>query len=128
LGDFQKKHGRKARDIKISDWAQKGGVMQLLLGRFVIASEALHFSPKSLDRLMIADGDRLETIRIGPEQENIDHLILSSCKYAFVGIQTLARCISVDVPEVISTLYARFQECYERMANEALATGIGEAS
>ncbi|MDH5835314.1 DUF5677 domain-containing protein [Luteimonas kalidii] len=119
LEGFRNTHGRRARDIKTFDWAQTGGVAHLLFGRFVIASEALHFSPKSLDHLLVTDGDRLEAVRIGPEDEDLDHLILSSCKYVFVGIQTLANILAVTVPDDIDVLYRHFEALYERRADEA---------
>jgi len=120
LEGFKEKYGRKARDIKTFDWAQIGGVDGLLFGRFVIASQSLHFSPKSLERLLVTEDDRLKVIRIGPDDEDIDHLILSSCKYVFVGIQSLANSLSVDVPEDVAALYQRFDDFYTRKADEAL--------
>lgn len=120
LDGFLRKHGRKARDVKTFDWAQTGGVVQLLFGRFVISSEALHFSPRSLDHLMVTDGDEIKVIRIGPEDKDIDHLILSSCKYVFVGIQSLANSLSMNVPIEIDTLYQSFEAFYERKAEDAL--------
>lgn len=120
LEEFRNTHGRSARDIKTFDWAQTGGVAHLLFGRFVIASEALHFSPKSLDRLLITDGNELKAIRIGPEEENIDHLVLSSCKYIFAGIQSLARIFGAAVPDDIDVLYERFETLYEQKAREEL--------
>src|SRR5690606_19061450 len=120
LEELRNTHGRRARDVKTFDWAQTGGVAHLLFGRFVMASEALHFSPKSLERLLITDGDQLKVVRIGPEDEDLDHLILSSCKYVFVGIQSLANTLAVAVPDDIDALYRRYETLYERRANEAL--------
>src|SRR5690606_6011567 len=80
LDEFRERSGRKAREVKTFDWAQIGRVDHLLFGHFVISSEALHFSPKSLERLLVIKGERLSGIRIGPEDEDLDHLILTSCK------------------------------------------------
>lgn len=119
LGRFKDTHGRKARDIKTFDWAQTGGVAHLLFGRFVISSEALHFSPKSLEHLLVTDGDRIDAVRLGPEDKDIDHLILSSCMYVFVGIQRLANFLGVAVPDNIDEHYRRFMLIYEQKADEA---------
>lgn len=126
LEDFQRTHGRKARDVKTFDWAQVGGVAHLLFGRFVISSEAMHFSPKSLDHLMVTDGDKIEAIRVGPEDKDIDHLILSSCRYVFVGIQSLADSLAVSVPDEVDALYEHFETLHVRKANEALGLAAGE--
>lgn len=122
LDDFERIHGRKARDVKTFDWAQTGDVAHLLLGRFVISSQALHFSPKSLEHLFVIKDDQLKEIRIGPEDKNIDDLILTSCKYVFVGIQSLANALSVGIPDDIEALYRRYEALHERMASEALDT------
>jgi hypothetical protein len=95
-------------------------VAHLLLGRFVIASESLHFSPKSFEHLLVTDGDQLKAVRIGPEDEDLDELLLSSCKYVFVGIQSLSSILAVAVPDDIDALYRRYETFYERRANEAL--------
>lgn len=126
LEGFQRDHGRKAREVKTFDWAQTGGVARLLFGRFVIASEALHYSPKSLDHLIVTDGGRIKAIRIGPEDKDIDHLILSSCRYVFVGIQSLANSLSLSVPDEIDALYQRFNALYERKANDACGAAPGK--
>ncbi|AKC80648.1 hypothetical protein XB05_19330 [Xanthomonas arboricola] len=81
LEEFWSTNGRKARDVKTFDWAQTGGVAHLLFGRFVIASESLHFSPKSFEHLLVTDGDQLESVRIGREEEDLDDLLLTSCEY-----------------------------------------------
>jgi len=120
LEEFRSTNGRKARDIKTFEWAQIGGVERLLFGRFVIASEALHFSPKSFDHLMVMDGDQLKAIRIGPEDKDLDHLLLSSCKYVFAGIQSVASILGVAVPDDIVVLNRRFETLYERRANATL--------
>lgn len=126
LEQFRNKNGRKARDVKTFDWAQTGGVAHLLFGRFVIASEALHFSPKSFEHLLVTDGDQLKAVRIGPEDEDLDDLLLSSCKYVFVGIQSLANILAVAVPDDIDALYRRYEAFYERRANEALDATFAE--
>lgn len=120
LTDFKAEQGRAARDIKTFDWAQAGGVDHLLYGRFVMASEALHFSPKSLEGLLITDGDVLESIRIGPEDTDLDHLLMTSCRYVFVGLQQLANHLGVGLPDEVEQLYLRFNALGERMADEAL--------
>lgn len=120
LDEFKNTHERRARDIRTFDWAQTGGVAHLLFGRFVMASEALHFSPKSLERILVMEGDQLKAVRIGPEDEDLDHLVLSSCKYVFVGIQSLANTLAAAVPDDIDALYGRFEALYEQKANEAL--------
>ncbi|MBV6805585.1 DUF5677 domain-containing protein [Xanthomonas euvesicatoria] len=120
LADFKAQHGRAARDVKTLQWAEIGGVVKLLYGRFVIASEALHFSPKSLDSLLVAEGETLKSIRIGPEDKDLNYLLITSCKYVFVGIQLLANHLVVERPEQIELLYLRFDAFYARMADEAL--------
>jgi hypothetical protein len=122
LEEFRDTHGRRARDVKTFDWAQTGEVAHLLFGQFVIASEALHFSPKSLEGLLVTDGDRLEAVRIGPEDEDLDHLVLSSCKYVFVGIQSLASMLAVAVPDEIEALYRHFETFYTLMAGDTART------
>jgi len=126
LESFQKAHGRKARDVKTFDWAQTGGVAHLLFGRFVISSEAMHFSPKSLDHLMVTDGGQIMAIRVGPEDKDIDHLILSSCKYVFVGIHSLANSLSTRVPDEIDVLYRRYEALYVQKASDALGDQASE--
>lgn len=121
LVDFKAKHGRAARDVNTFRWAQTGGVAQLLYGRFVIASEALHFSPKSLDSLLVTEGETLKSIRIGPEDKDLDYLLITSCKYVFVGVQLLANHLVVDCPEQIDSLYQRFDKLYGRKVEEALS-------
>ncbi len=120
LTDFKDQQGRTARDIKTLDWAQIGGVDHLMYGRFVMASEALHFSPKSLEGLLVTNGDVLELIRIGPEEKDLDQLLMTSCRYVFVGIQRLANHLGVGVPADVEGLYQRFAAFDERMADEAL--------
>ena len=122
LEAFNNEHGRKARDVKTFDWAEVGKVGHLLFGRFVIASEALHFSPQSLDHLMIMDGQKIKGFRLGPEGKDLDHLILSSCKYVFVGIQSLANLLSARVPGEVDDLYLRFEAIFLQKAEAALAT------
>lgn len=126
LENFRNANGRKARDVKTFDWAQIGGVTHLLFGQFVIASESLHFSPKSFEHLLVTDGDQLKAVRIGPEDEDLDHLLLSSCKYVFVGIQSLANILTVAVPDDIDALYRRYESIYERRANEALGATLAK--
>lgn len=126
LDAFRNTHGRNAREVKTFDWAQTGGVAHLLLGRFVMASEALHFSPKSLARLMVAEGEHLQRIRIGPEDADLDDLILDACKYVFVGIQSLANILSVDVADDIAELYRRFDQCHTARAEAALGAAPRE--
>jgi len=120
LTHFKDQQGRTARDIKTLDWAQIGGVDQLMYGRFVMASEALHFSPKSLEGLLVTNGDVLESIRIGPEEKDFDHLLMTSCRYVFVGIQRLANHLGVDLLGDVEDLYQRFNTLDERMADDAL--------
>ena len=120
LTHFKDQQGRTARDIKTLDWAQIGGVDQLMYGRFVMASEALHFSPKSLEGLLVTNGDVLESIRIGPEERDFDHLLMTSCRYVFVGIQRLANHLGVDLLGDVEDLYQRFNTLDERMADDAL--------
>ncbi|MEA9920770.1 DUF5677 domain-containing protein [Xanthomonas campestris] len=120
LTHFKDQQGRTARDIKTLDWAQIGGVDQLMYGRFVMASEALHFSPKSLEGLLVTNGDVLESIRIGPEERDFDHLLMTSCRYVFVGIQRLANHLGVDLLGDVEDMYQRFNALDERMADDAL--------
>ncbi len=120
LADFKAEQGRTARDIKTFDWAQIGGVDHLLYGRFVMASEALHFAPKSLESLLVVNGEELESIRIGPEERDFDHLLMTSCRYVFVGLQKLANHLGIDLPGDVEDLHQRFNALDERMADEAL--------
>lgn len=120
LDEFRERSGRKAREVKTFDWAQIGRVDHLLFGHFVISSEALHFSPKSLERLLVIKGERLSGIRIGPEDEDLDHPILTSCKYVFVGIERLAHILGVDVPGEIADLYRNYETLFERRAKTAI--------
>lgn len=120
LMDFKAEQGRTARDIKTFDWAQIGGVDHLMYGRFVMASEALHFAPKSLEGLLVLNGDDLESIRIGPEDNDFDHLLTTSCRYVFVGLQKLANHLGVDLSGDVKDLYQRLNALDERMADEAL--------
>lgn len=119
LQAFRDDHGRQPRDIKTFAWAPTGGVTHLLFGRFVMASEALHFSPKSLESLLVTENDRLVAIRIGPEDVDLDDLLLTSCKYVFVAIQSVANTFGVDVPDDIATLHQRSETLHARKADEA---------
>lgn len=120
LMDFKAELGRTARDIKTIDWAQMGGVVHLMYGRFVMASEALHFAPKSLESLLLVSGEELDSIRIGPEEGDFDHLLMTSCRYVFVGLQKLANHLGVALPGDVEDLHQRFNALEERMADEAL--------
>jgi hypothetical protein len=120
LATFKEAHGRKARDIKTFDWALSGGIEHLLLGRFVMASAALHCSPKSLEHLFVMDGERIASLRTGPSREDLDHLILSSCKYLFVGIERAASILAIEVPEDVKVLHGKFEVLFEQRAAAAL--------
>lgn len=124
LDEFRERSGRVAREVKTFNWAQIGKVEQLLFGHFVIASEALHFSPKSLERLLVTKDKHLSGIRIGPEGEDLDHLLLTSCKYVFVGIERLAHILGIDVPGDIEDLYRNYETIFERRAEAAIGARI----
>lgn len=120
LATFKEANGRNARDIKTFDWALSGGIEHLLLGRFVMASAALHCSPKSLEHLFVMEGEHIASLRTGPSREDIDHLILSSCKYVFVGIERTAKILAINVPEDVKVLHDQFEALFEQRAAAAL--------
>lgn len=119
LADYRQQSGREARDIKTFAWAEVGGVAHLLYGRYVISSEALHFSPKSLDHLVVDTAQGVH-ILIGPEDRDLNDLMLTSCKYVFTALQLVAGILDVAVPQEIEDLYQRFEQLHDRVATEAL--------
>lgn len=120
LDEFRERTGRVAREVKTFHWAQIGNVEHLLYGQFVIASEALHFSPKSLETLLVIEDEKLSGIRMGPEERDLGHLILTSCTYVFVGIERLARILRLGVPDEIAELYRNYEELFEKIAETAI--------
>lgn len=120
LDAFRERTGHAAREVKTFRWAQIGKVEHLLYGQFVIASEALHFSPKSLEKLLVLEDEKLSGIRMGPEEGDLDHLILTSCKYVFVGIERLAHILELDVPDEVAELHRNYEELFEKRAETAI--------
>jgi hypothetical protein len=114
-------HSRKLRDIKSFEWAAAGEVVHLFYGYYPIASQALHHSPRDLERRLILSGEDVVGISVGPEEGDIAHLLLSSCKFVFVGLQWFAQATERELPTQVDELYTKFNETYEQKAGAEIS-------
>lgn len=114
---------RKLRDINTFDWAAKGKVDPLFFGHYTIASQSLHHAPRDLERHLVRTGDDLTAISIGPESGDTDFLVLSSCKFVFVGLQWFAESLGIEVPEKINDLYKHYEQVFGELAEAAIGAG-----
>ena len=84
----------------------------------------VQFSAHINNTVVDSDG-RFVGFKIGPEDKDIDHLVLSSCKYVFAGLQKVADCLATKVSGEIVALHQRFEALYEQKADEALGFFAG---
>lgn len=120
IESHKKTTNKKLRVIKTLDWADIGGVTHLLLGQYVIASQAVHHAPRDLERRYIVEDDELVGISMSAEPGLVQKLLFDSNKLVFVAVQWFSESIGVEVPEPINDLYQRHTDAYEKLAEREL--------